>query len=106
MASLEAGGEKTEALTTPAGGVEVPDAVGECWADDVDANKLATEAFERRYGSDSLGSARWVADWGPVLVDDSESLWSGDCKATSLGVDVMSRWHSDSDLLPLDSASA
>ena len=62
LASLEAGGEKTEALTTPAGGVEVPDAVGECWADDVDANKLATEAFERRYGKDSLGSARWVAE--------------------------------------------
>jgi len=48
LANLEAGGEKTEALTTPAGGVEVPEAVGECWAEEVEANKLATEAFERR----------------------------------------------------------
>lgn len=41
-----------------------------------------------------------------MFVDDSESLWSGDCKAASLGVDVMSRWHSDSDLLTLDSGCA
>ena len=41
-----------------------------------------------------------------VLVDDSESLWSGDCKAASLGVDVMCRWHSDSDLVSDDSGSA
>ena len=43
-----------------------------------------------------------MADWAAV-VDDSESLWGGDCKAASLGVDVMSRWHSDSDLMASDS---
>lgn len=48
---MESRGEKTELLTTPAVGVDVPDALPVVPGRElVEANRLDREAFERRYG--------------------------------------------------------